>query len=143
MESTTRAALAQPALSPAEPTVRLAPALVHGHLIHIPCESWCVTDHVAENEGFLEDVSHSGAMVDLVVPGGEPSYRLLAHARLSVDPFAPREEDRAPFVVIDDGSEGFQLSSEEADVFADRLEAFARRVRVLGRSVVASPGGAA
>nr|WP_189764671.1 hypothetical protein [Streptomyces xanthochromogenes] len=80
-------------------------------------------------------MSHSGAMVDLVVPGGEPSYRLLVHARLSVDPFAPREEDRAPFVVIDDGSEDFRLSPSQADVFADRLIAFAQQVRALGRAI--------
>ncbi|MFE4857329.1 DUF6907 domain-containing protein [Streptomyces sp. NPDC056670] len=129
------ARIGQPSLSPAGSAGRLSPALIHGQPVWLPCESWCITDHIAENEGFLEDVSHSGAMVDLVVPGGEPSYRLLAHARLSVDPFAPREEDRAPFVVIDDGSEDFRLSPGQADVFADRLEAFARRMRALGRTI--------
>ncbi|MEU1071892.1 MULTISPECIES: hypothetical protein [unclassified Streptomyces] len=131
MESTTRAALAQPSLSPG---VRLVPALVHGQRVWLECESWCVLDHVAENERHLEDVAHAGPMTDLVVPGGEPDYRLLAHACLWSDNFAPRPEDRVPVVVIDDGSEGHHLSPGEAEEFADRLIAFAVAVRALGRA---------
>lgn len=137
------APIEQPSVSPAESTARLSPALVHGQPVWLQCPVWCVTDHVAENEVFLEDVAHSGVMVDLVVPGGEPSYRLLAHARLGADSFVPRAEDRAPFVVIDDGSEGFQLSPAEAEVFADRLVAFAVQVRALGRTIGATVAVAA
>lgn len=110
---------------------RIVPALVNGQRVYIECQSWCVTDHVAENERHLEDVAHSGALADLVVPGGEPGYRLLAHARLGADLFAPTPKEQAPFVVIDDGSEAFHLSPGEADVFADGLVAFAEKVRAL------------
>jgi hypothetical protein len=125
----------QPSLSPAEPAARLAPALVHGQLIYLQCPDWCVSDHVAENERHFEDIAHASAMTDLVVPGGDPSYRLLAHARIGSDPFGPRPEERGPFVVVDDGSEGHHLTSAEAEVFADRLVAFAGQVRALGRTI--------
>jgi hypothetical protein len=121
----------QPAVSPA---LRIVPALVNGNRVHIECRDWCTTDHVAENERHLEDIAHAGALADLVVPGGEPGYRLLAHARLGADPFAPEAQDRAPFVVIDDGSEGFHLTPPQAAQFADRLEAFAEQIRDLART---------
>ncbi|MEV6547962.1 hypothetical protein AB0M57_04540 [Streptomyces sp. NPDC051597] len=130
MESTTSAALAQPSLPLG---VRLVPALIHGQRVHLECPIWCVTDHVAENERHLEDVAHAGPLTDLAVPGGDPFYRLLAHARLGLDNYAPRPEDRVPVVVIDDGSEGHHLSPGEADEFADRLIAFAVTVRALAR----------
>jgi hypothetical protein len=132
--NSTAAALVQPAAAPAASvTPRLVPALVNGQQVYIPCPtSWCVTDHVAENERHLEDIAHCGALTDLVVPG-EPGYRLLAHARLGADLFAPESEQQAPFVVIDDRSEMFHLSPDEADVFADRLTAFAEQVRALAR----------
>lgn len=120
--------------APAEAALRLVPALVHGQRVYVECPSWCVSDHVAENERHLEDIAHAGPMADLVVPGGGPGYQLLVHARLGADLFAPRADDRATFVVIDDGAEGFQLTPQEADVFADRLLAFAMSVRALGRA---------
>lgn len=113
--------------------LRLVPALVGGHRIWIEHPDWCVMDHVAENERHLEDVAHSGSMTDLVVPGGEPAYRLLAHVRLGADFFAPRAEDRGPFVVIDDESEGHHLTPAQADEFAVRLITFAEAVRALAR----------
>ncbi|MCT9092889.1 hypothetical protein N4G70_29050 [Streptomyces sp. ASQP_92] len=132
------AQIEQPHFSPAGPAARLSPALIHGQPVWVQCPVWCVADHVAENEGFLEDVAHSGAMVDLVVPGGEPSYRLLVHARLGSDPFGPRPEERGPFVVIDDGSEGHHLSAVEAEEFAVRLVAFAEQVRARARLISGS-----
>jgi hypothetical protein len=120
--------------APADPALRLVPALVHGQRVYVECPSWCESDHVAENERHLEDIAHAGAMTDLVVPGDGPGYQLLVHARLGADLFAPRVEDRVPFVIIDDGAEGFQLTPREADVFADRLLAFAMSVRALGRA---------
>jgi len=132
--NSTATALAPPSAGPASSvTPRIVPALVNGNRVHIECLPWCTTDHVAENERHLEDVAHAGALTDLVVPGGEPGYRLLAHARVGADLFAPEVQDRAPFVVIDDGSEGFHLAPTEAEVFADRLMAFAEQVRALAR----------
>lgn len=121
------------AVAPISPAPRIVPALVNGRPVYIECRPWCTTDHVAENERHLEDVAHSGALTDLVVPGGEPGYRLLAHARLGADLFAPEPEEQVPFVVIDDGSEGFHLTPAEAGVFAERLMAFAGEVRALAR----------
>ena len=131
MQSTHVPALA-PTLDPVVDTLpsRLRPALIDGRRVHLDCPLWCVDDHVAENERHLEDVTHSGAMTDLVVPGG-PGYRLLAHARLGSDPFASTPADRGPYVVVDDQSEPFILSPAEALVLADRLESFAARVRDL------------
>ena len=131
-------AIPAPAVATSAPaasvTPRLSPALVNGNRIHIECKEWCVTDHVAENERHLEDVAHAGALTDLVVPGGEPGYRLLAHARLGADLFAPEAQDRAPFVVIDDGSEGFHLTPKQAGQFADSLVVFAEEIRALARA---------
>jgi hypothetical protein len=119
----------------AEPAVRLAPvvrpALVNGQQVFVECPSWCVSDHVADSVRHLEDLEHEGRVTDLVVPGG-PGYGLLAHARLGSDPFG-RDAGRGAYVVVDDQSDPFQLSPEEASVFADRLEAFARQVRGLSR----------
>lgn len=132
--NSTAAALTQPAAAPASSvTPRIVPAMVNGQQIHIPCPSWCVTDHVAENERHLEDIAHCGALTDLVVPGGEPALRLLGHVRLGADLFAPEPEERRTVVVFDDRSEMFHLLPDEADVFADGLVAFAEKVRALAR----------
>ncbi|WP_405888826.1 hypothetical protein OG762_36730 [Streptomyces sp. NBC_01136] len=130
--ATPEPAVAVQAVSPAP---RIVPALVNGQQVYIPCATWCITDHVAENERRLEDVAHVGPSSDLVVPGGEPGYRLLADARLGADLFAPVLEERAPFVVIDDGSEGFHLTPQQAWQFVERLTAFAEQVRALAASI--------
>jgi hypothetical protein len=116
---------------PVSPATRLRPALVNGSPIHLACPSWCTEDHVAANQRHLEDVAHTGENVDLVVPGGRPSVRLLADIHLSADPFAPTAEGWATVVVVDDDSDMFQLSAEEAESFADHLEAQAREIRGL------------
>jgi hypothetical protein len=111
-------------------TARIVPALINGRRILIECPDWCTEDHVAVNERHLEDVQHCGAFTDLVVPGGEPSLRLLGHARLGLDSFAPRSKPQT-VVAFDDGLEVFDLSPTEAIRFADDLEAFAAKVREL------------
>ncbi|WP_432190179.1 DUF6907 domain-containing protein [Streptomyces sp. Tue6028] len=101
--------------------------------MYVECPTWCSTDHVAENVRLLEDLSHSGEAADLAIPGG-PGYRLLAHARLGLDPFTEDVSERQPYVLVDNQSEPFVLRPVEAEVFADRLEVFAARVRALARS---------
>jgi hypothetical protein len=99
---------------------------VNGQHTTVACAAWCVTDHVVENERHLEDVAHKGSVTDLVVPGGGPALNLLAQARLGA--FA----DGEPFVVIgDDADPLYELSAEQAELFAFRLEAFARQVRAM------------
>lgn len=113
-------------------TGRLSPALVNGQRVTVECPNWCVTDHVAENERHLEDVAHRGAPADLVVPGGEPELQLLAFARLGAYSFG---EDGRPFVVVGNDSEAVaELTAEQAEVFADRLERFAASVRSQART---------
>lgn len=121
------------AVAPVSPAPRIVPALVNGQQVYIPCPSWCVSDHVADNERHLEDIAHGGALTDLVLPGGEPAVRLLGHVRLGADLFAPEPEDRRTVVVFDDRSEMFHLPPDEADEFADRLVTFAEQVRSLAR----------
>jgi hypothetical protein len=105
---------------------------VNGRRIVIECQDWCVTDHVAENERHLEDVAHRGAPVDLVLPGVESELQLLAYARLGEYPFG---DGGRPFVVIGDSSGPVaELTPEQAEAFADRLERFAASVRAHARS---------
>ncbi|MFF2475079.1 DUF6907 domain-containing protein [Streptomyces sp. NPDC058066] len=116
---------------------RIVPASVNGRQISIECPSWCVTDHVAENERYLEDIEHSGELFDLVIPGGSSGYRLLAHARLGADLFALDPVDRRPVVVVDDGSMEFRLTPAEALQHADRLIAHGEQMRELARRAAA------
>lgn len=136
--------------SVAEPTStstppRLVPALVADKPVWIECPSWCVLDHVAENDRFLEDVYHSGEMADLEVPrfNGDPA--LLAFIRLGLDSFGSKPELRMPFLVLEDGAgsgDGVYMRPEQAEEFADGLVAFAERVRGMARTIAASPGDA-
>ncbi|MEV5944730.1 hypothetical protein [Streptomyces sp. NPDC051994] len=139
-------ATSTPVAPASEPPTRLVPALVHGQLIHISCPSWCVLDHVAENDRFLEDVYHSGEMVDLEVPrfNGDPA--LLAFIRLGLDTFGSKPELRLPFLVLEDGAgsgDGVYMRPEQAEEFADGLVAFAERVRAMARTISAPAGDAA
>lgn len=112
---------------------RLSPALVNGQRVTIECPSWCITDHVAENERHLEDVAHKGAPADLIIPGVVPELQMLAYARLGTYPFG---DGGQPFVVVGNDSEAVaELTPEQAGVFADRLERLAAMVRAYARSI--------
>ncbi|SDL28457.1 DUF6907 domain-containing protein [Streptomyces indicus] len=121
------------------PASRIVPALVAGSHVHIECPSWCSLDHVAENEGHLVDVHHRGATSDLIVPTAGPEVELLLSTYLWSDAFSTRVAERAPVVVIDDGSEGFHLSPAQAVLFAARVEQFAARIRDLASAAVGVP----
>ncbi|MFE4671078.1 DUF6907 domain-containing protein [Streptomyces sp. NPDC056723] len=129
--------LAQAAAAALVPEPRIVPASVNGRQVFIECPSWCVTDHVAENERYLEDVEHSGELFDLVIPGDSSGYRLLAHARLGADLFAPDPADRQPVVVVDDGAKEHRLTPAEALQHADRLIAHGEQMRELARRAAA------
>lgn len=119
---------------PAVPAARLRPALVNGQRCAVYCPSWCTTDHVAENERHLVDVTHEGASVDLLVPRQEGSVQLLASARVLASDSGTVEE-RRPFVAVDfEDVQSLYLSPAEVDAAADVVAEFEGRLRALGRT---------
>ncbi|MFB6805442.1 DUF6907 domain-containing protein [Streptomyces sp. NPDC056387] len=119
-------------MTAAEP--RLVPAVVGGHQIHIECPVWCTVDHVAYSEGFLEDVWHCGDQADLYAPRIGKTPDLALYARLGLDSFDPDPARRKTFISVDDGSEGFYMAPDQADQFAENLEAFAEQIRAMART---------
>lgn len=113
------------------PPPRLRPALVNGQRIHVECPPWCTEDHVAANERHLEDILHTSGCSDLMAPRqGGPAQLLLLTRLIASDSGSP--EDREPLVTVDvDDVNGMYLAPAEAEVFADRLVAFAEQVRRL------------
>jgi hypothetical protein len=112
---------------------RFVPAIVSGAEIRIECPTWCTVDHVADPEGHLVDVEHSSDFADLSVPREGEDDTPLVFARISSDPHSPNLGRRRPFVSLNDFSEGFEMSPDQADVFAESLEAFAAQVREMAR----------
>ncbi|QES25861.1 hypothetical protein DEJ47_04790 [Streptomyces venezuelae] len=105
---------------------------MNGQQVWVRCEPWCVTDHVAENERFLEDVTHEGAAVDLLVPRPDGTLRLLASARVLMSDRGGPED--GPMVVVDfEDVQSLYLSPDEVQTAADRVAAFEARLRELGR----------
>ncbi|MFD4912819.1 DUF6907 domain-containing protein [Streptomyces virginiae] len=113
---------------------RVVPAVVSGSRIYIDCPSWCTVDHVESPEGHLEDVWHGGDYADLKVPRMDKTPDLLAFARLGLEPMDSDPQRRKAFVAVDDGGEGFYMRPDQADEFADNLEAFAARIRAMART---------
>jgi hypothetical protein len=116
---------------------RIVPAMIDGQRVFLECPTWCVIDHVKENQKFLVDVWHSGPFMDLEAPRRDSVPMLLACARLGIDPFSRDEAMRRPFLFIEDGgsAEGSYLSAEDAERFADNLVAFAEKMRTMGRAL--------
>lgn len=119
--------------------LRVVPALIDGQRVFIECFSWCMIDHVKENQKFLVDVWHTGEFADLEAPRRNGTPDLLAYARLGVDPFSSDDAMRRPFLFIEDGgsAEGSYMDAEHAEEFADNLVAFAEKVRAMGRALKA------
>jgi len=119
--------------------IRIVPALIDGQRCYLECPTWCVIDHVRDNQRFIEDVWHSGEFADLEAPRRNGTPDLLAYARLGIDPFSSNEEMRRPFLFIEDGSsaEGSYMDAEHAETFADNLVAFAEKIRTMGRALKA------
>lgn len=114
-------------------TSRLSPALVRGTRIFIQCPAWCTVDHVDEGANHVEDIWHAGDYADLSVPNMTGKTGLLAFARIGVDEQATEPDMRNSFIVVDEGRDGFYLTPEQADEFADNLAAFATRIREMAR----------
>ncbi|MET9830106.1 hypothetical protein ABZ078_12480 [Streptomyces sp. NPDC006385] len=119
-------------------------ALVNGVQVPIACPtSWCVEDHAGENTTHLEDVVHSGEHVDLYAhPFNSGDDVLFAYARLGQDLFSVDPKERAPYVCVEDGSgEERFFTPDQADVFAENLDVFGRRIRDLAQVARSSRGG--
>ncbi|MGW2223842.1 DUF6907 domain-containing protein [Streptomyces formicae] len=115
----------------AEP--RLRPALVNGQRCAVYCPSWCVTDHVAENERHLVDVTHEGEAVDLMVPRQGGALQMLASARVLMSDRRGLGDD--PMVTVDFGDVmSLYLSPSETLAAADRVAAFEGQLRELART---------
>jgi hypothetical protein len=108
---------------------------VNGIRILVECPTWCVTDHVAENERHLPDLDHSGEMVDITMTDVDGVPQLLGWVRLSAEPGSFRPELRRPHLLVEDG-DGFtaMVPLEDADALADSMVAAADRVRAMGRA---------
>jgi len=118
---------------------RIVPAMIDGQRVFLECPTWCVIDHIRENQRFIEDVWHSGEFADLEAPRRNGTPSLLAYARLGIDPFSRDDAMRRPFLFIEDGSsaEGSYMEADHAEQFADNLVAFAEKIRTMGRALKA------
>ncbi|MFG3488526.1 DUF6907 domain-containing protein [Streptomyces sp. NPDC047972] len=112
---------------------RLVPAMISGVTVHIECPAWCTVDHVADPEGFLADIWHGGDYTHLHAPHMGSSDDMIAWARLGIDPGSSTPAHRRPFVMVSQGGEDKFQTPEQADAFADNLEAFAAQIRDLAR----------
>jgi hypothetical protein len=114
-----------PSLSP-----RLVAAVVRGQRIVVPCPSWCVVDHAAEDVAFLEDLSHAGEAAALPVRQFDGSVERILAAQVVQWPFA-REGEAYLSVDADGSGECNQYRAAAALAFADQLVAHAEKIRRL------------
>ncbi|WP_406507617.1 DUF6907 domain-containing protein [Streptomyces sp. NBC_00212] len=117
---------------------RIVPALIDCAPIYVDCPSWCTVDHVAENEGALEDLFHSSDMATLFVAHPEPAGpQPIVTVRLNEDPYLIRRDGRGVNIFIDTGSDPYPVDARQADEFADDLVALAAQVRAMARTLAA------
>ncbi|WP_435861914.1 DUF6907 domain-containing protein [Streptomyces sparsogenes] len=123
--------LPQQTSAPASPpSPRLVAAVVRGQRIPVPCPSWCVVDHSAQDLAFLEDLSHAGETVTLPVRQFDGSLERILAAQLVEWPFT--EKNEAYLSVDADGSgECNEYRGPAGLAFADQLVAHAERIRRL------------
>ncbi|MBX9425454.1 DUF6907 domain-containing protein [Streptomyces lateritius] len=115
------------------PTPRFVPAIVSGAAVQIECFDWCTVDHVADPNGLLADIWHGGEYTHLHAPHMGSSDDMIAWARLGIDPSSSTPEHRRPFVMVSQGDEDKLQTPDQADAFADNLEAFAARIREMAQ----------
>ncbi|MFF4644943.1 DUF6907 domain-containing protein [Streptomyces sp. NPDC001389] len=113
---------------------RFVPAVVRGQRLLIECPMWCAIDHCKHPTGHLEDIWHGGNFAGLMVPRMEGEASLLAFARIGLDPYSSNPSRRSPFIVLDDGGDSDDMTPEQAEQFADNLEAFAAQIRAMART---------
>ncbi|MFG2330186.1 DUF6907 domain-containing protein [Streptomyces sp. NPDC048604] len=115
------------------PGSRLVPAVASGVRVFVECPSWCTIDHTEDPNEPIEDIWHSSDHVDLKLPHLGDSDDLFTFARLGLDPTASNLQHRQTFVLVEDGGEGYYANPDQADEFADNLEAFAAQIREMAR----------
>ncbi|GAA3617477.1 DUF6907 domain-containing protein [Streptomyces chitinivorans] len=143
-------ALAAPAIPGprSEAAGRMVQARIGGALVTIPCPTWCVVDHVADDAAFIQDVSHHSLPISLPAPtfgGGQEQTEEILTADVSQWPFSSGHTAE-PFVSLDASGDSLcaELAPEALEAFADQLEAHADKLRQLARlaAVARTAGGA-
>ncbi|MFM9672748.1 DUF6907 domain-containing protein [Streptomyces galilaeus] len=115
----------------------IVPAIVNGVQVPVACPAaWCKWEHDGDDATkHLEDIDHSSADVDLMVPSmATGNDELCAYVHIGQDLYSPDEQMRAPHLRLEDGGgEATYLTLDQGLEFADRLVAFAEKVRALTR----------
>ncbi|GGK14497.1 hypothetical protein GCM10011583_53090 [Streptomyces camponoticapitis] len=116
---------------------RLRPALVGGHLIHIPCPAWCSLDHARSDEGALDEVYHHSGANDatLYAPSMEQEPRFYNSANIYSEPFVPEAARREAHIVVDDEVEELHMSPATAAEFAENMVVYAADILRLARRI--------
>lgn len=109
---------------------RLVPASLRGQTIHVACPDWCVVDHAATDEHYLEDVSHLGKQLSMTAPVGLNGSEDVLVAHVSQWTFSGETH---PYLALDaTGSGEFsELTKVQALAFADQIVAHAAMIRSL------------
>lgn len=125
-----------PAVTPA-PSPRLVAAVVRGQRIAVPCQDWCVTDHLAEDLTSLDDLHHYGPQTALAVPQFDGSTERILIAYLAQWPFARDEHRGQPYMALeacDDGDvtelrkAAVRAMADQTRAHADALDAIAEQL---------------
>ncbi|MFI7681424.1 DUF6907 domain-containing protein [Streptomyces griseoaurantiacus] len=120
------------------PGYRLVPARVgrsdsEGTIVYVECPNWCVTDHVAYQAVFLEDVSHQGERHSVAFTPSQ-GERVPVEVYLSEWPALAEEEGRT-YLAVDVDCEVASYGRTAALAMADQLVAFAADVRRLANTL--------
>jgi hypothetical protein len=120
-----------------KPGYRLVPARIgrsteEGVIVHIPCPSWCIVDHVAEQNVFLEDVNHQGERVAM---NFAPSRGDRTPVEVYVSEWPASREEDGPALAVDLDYDVATYGRTAALSLADQLVAFAADVRRLAQTL--------
>ncbi|MFJ7341435.1 DUF6907 domain-containing protein [Streptomyces sp. NPDC101110] len=119
-----------------KPGYRLVPARIgrstdEGIIVHLPCPTWCVVDHVAEKSVFLEDVNHEGERRAMsFTPSSGP--RVPVEVYLSQWPGSHEPQTQ---LAVDLDYEVETYDRTAALALADQMAAFAEDVRRLAETL--------
>ncbi|MDV9168762.1 hypothetical protein R6V09_01210 [Streptomyces sp. W16] len=129
---------AVPQVSPGH---RLVPATIQffdqiARTVWIECPDWCTDDHVENPQLAVEDIVHTSDSQDFGIHTlGSPRLVFELYARITSDAYDRNPQLRQATVAVDDGDGEYAfLSPDMADDLADRLVAFASRIRQLSRT---------
>lgn len=124
-----------PATTPPSSPLLVA-AVVRGQRIAVPCESWCVVDHAAQDLAFLEDLCHEGEEIALAAPEFDGVTEVLA-ASIRQWPFVQDEDRGMPYLGFDATGAGdvANLAPEAALAFLDQAAAHLEKMRAQVRQL--------